>query len=185
MNRAIAALFALLIGSSTLAAQAVDGYHPQKIDKWPVLVQKFVTVYANQCPVGMRAQHAPDGGLVAVAPGRSAERGLSQRLRLTLANPKSVRIVSARVTFHGLDGKARFTPIDSSADDAADQTRTLEVAFNDGSVKETWRDLSVPGFASVTRVDLESVIYADGSIWNAGSVGCHIVPDPLMLVSTR
>lgn len=181
MSRAFTCLFALLLSSITLAAQAVDQYHPRKIEKWPVVV----TVYANQCPVGMRAQHTPGGGLVAVAPGRPADRGFSQRLRLTLANPKPVRITGATITVHGLDGKARVTPSDSSEDDSAEQTRRLQIGFFDGSVKQTWSDLSVPGIVSVTRIDLESVSYEDGSTWSATRVGCHIVPDTFMLVSAR
>jgi hypothetical protein len=45
-------------------------------------------------------------------------------------------------------------------------------------------DFGLPGFASASRVDLDSVTYSDGTVWKlAGNEMCHVAPDPMMLIN--
>jgi len=47
-------------------------------------------------------------------------------------------------------------------------------------------DLWLPGFTSVTSIELMEVTYADGSAWKiSGSNVCRVQPNPLMLITER
>ena len=66
---------------------------------------------------------------------------------------------------------------------AAEATKILTVSFSadDGSASA---DVHVPGFTSVSSVELQQVTYADGSTWKMSSSSfCRVAPDPLMLVA--
>ena len=46
--------------------------------------------------------------------------------------------------------------------------------------------LTLPGFAGVSSIALDSVTYSDGSTWKMeAKSGCRVVPDPLLLVAGR
>ena len=115
----------------------------------------------------------------------SRPRGTAQLLHLTLIDPHpdSQRIVSARMSVHGLSGKVRATPALSGSGDA-DATQTLMVRFSSGNDKAAFGDLWVPGMTAVLSIDLKSVTYADGSTRSFyGREACRVAPDPLMLIA--
>jgi hypothetical protein len=200
MKRAAALSFALLFASINLAAQAIDKYHPrsfgvagmeglgndgaQNANARHFTVLQLPPVQAPACPVPMRAQQGFSGGLVAVRQSQPAPPAPAFRLTLTLTNRKSTGIASARVTVFGLSGKARAIPLDSAP--ASDLARTMNIRFGDSGNADAAADLLLRGFTTVTRIDLDSLTYADGSTWTASTgTSCHVAPDPLMLLSAR
>jgi hypothetical protein len=135
------------------------------------------------CPVELRAQ--PGGG-GAVAYASDARNGKSQRLHLTFANRKSKEIVAVSVTVRGLSPWARIVPADSGSQDSHALAKTVDLKLNVATGKNAEEDVALQSFASITRVDLESVEYADGTSWKASATqSCHIVPDLFVLVGAR
>ncbi len=190
MKRIFALPFLLLLGTAALAAQAVDMNRPQGASTAQMVFlngspQQSPTAVAPACPVSMRARHASGGSLVKVTPGQPSRRLSFQHLVLTLANRGTNGITGANVTVHGTTGKGRVLLAVTNGDDDSDSAQILDLAFDQGAVKETSADLAVRGLTSVSRIDLNSVTYADGTTWKSDSHTCFAVPDPNMLVSAR
>jgi hypothetical protein len=146
---------------------------------------------AAGCPVSLRAQHLADFGMIRT--GNAAREGVGQRLHLALTDNRASRIVGATVTVHGYSNKSRLTEtaMDSGASDAA---RTVTVPFStvrSGAPSSAPSELAagdvwVAGMTAVATIDLDSVTYADGSVWKfSGQAACRFTPDPLMLVAGR
>ena len=99
-------------------------------------------------------------------------------------------MTAATVTVRGTNGKWRT--MNASQFQTQPQpsspyiSSTLNVVFlRDGDDSES-SDLELPGFTSVKSIRLDSVTYADGTIWTpADGRSCRVEPDPLMLVSSR
>jgi hypothetical protein len=114
---------------------------------------------------------------------KSRPEGIAQLLHLTLTNPDARRLVAARLRVHGVSGKPRMTQAAQSAADA-DVHQTLRVKFLPSPDRSVSTNVWVPGMAAVLSVDLDEVTYADGSTWKfEGREGCHVAPDPLVLVA--
>ncbi len=176
MKRATALSFALLLGSIPLAAQNAR----QQAQPTPQ-----VPSGSDVCPVSLRAEQKAAGEVLAA--DKSRPKGVAQHLQLTLAHPGSRRIARARVTVHGLTAKGRVTPTPTRRQNPSDASRTFDLTFHAGpNDKAASADLWVRGLTAVLTVDLDSVTFADGSIWTLkGRDACRIVPDPLMLVADR
>jgi hypothetical protein len=188
MLRIFAISSVLLISSASLAAQAVDQYHPQKFDA-AVWSQTSFRVLSpgdvSPCPAVFKAQQGGMGDLVSVGPGKTPDAGVSQRIHLSAAVMLDSRtVVSASVIVHGLTPQSRVMPVESR-DDRAQASRRLEVSFNNRGAGESAADMTVRGFSAVFSIDVDSITYADGSTWKSGEGLCRIVPDPMMLVSAR
>ena len=169
-------LFAFILISVTLAAQSTGPYPSQST----VL---RIPEMSTGCPVSLRAQHGSNGSMVQT--DKSRPKGTAQLLHLTLIDPHpdSQRVVSARMSVHGLSGVVRATPALSSSGDA-DATQTLDVRFSSGNEKAAFGDLWVPGMTAVLSIDLKSVTYADGSTRSfSGREACRVTPDPMMPIA--
>jgi hypothetical protein len=155
---------------------------------------RMTTVYripnSTGCPVGLRAQRQVTPGTVIVKNGREDQRArenkFTQRLRMTLTNPNWREVVGIQITAHGFSAKARVVPTVSAQSDASELKKTIDLKLNVGYNQHAITDLMLDAFTSVSRIDLDSVDYADGSSWHS-SAGqtCHIAPDGIMLVSSR
>jgi hypothetical protein len=197
VKRVLAISFALVLalvhGSAALVAQDINQYHSQKFDSQAAQSQPKVELdlwqvqAASPCPVLFSAKQGWGGSLVATDKRERSEPGISQRILLSLANSnKNARTVTgARVTVHGLTLKSRVIPAESGADDPAQASRTLNVSFNNDAIGETGADLLLRGFSAVFSIDVDSITYADGTIWKSSEGLCRVVPDPLMLISAR
>jgi hypothetical protein len=174
MKSAAVLSLALLVGSIALQAQN-NGQQPSRMT-----VFRLPTINMG-CPVSLRAQHGTSGNMLAV--DKSRPKGIAQLLHLILTNPDSRRIAEASLTVHGLGGKGRVSETQSRQENS-DAARTLEIRFPGGSDREVSGDLWVPGMTAVLSIDLNSVTYADGSRSSfTGREGCHVAPDPLMLIA--
>jgi hypothetical protein len=146
---------------------------------------------AMGCPVSLRAQHLADFGMVRT--GNTHREGVGQRLHMALTDNRASKIVRATVTVHGYSNKARLTE-SAMGSGGSDAALTVTVPFYSappgapsGSPSELAAgDVWVAGMTAVATVDLDSVTYADGSVWKfAGQAACRFTPDPLMLVAGR
>lgn len=142
-------------------------------------------VLGSNCPVELRAQPA-GGGSMAYANGPQKDLAYTSRVHLIFGNRKSREIVAVRVTVRGLAPWTRVVPVDSGSKDSHQMAKTVDLKLNVATGKNGEGDVTLKSFASITRVDLESVEYADGTSWKASAMqSCHIVPDLFMLVSSR
>ena len=120
------------------------------------------------------------------ANGPQKDLAYSPRVHLIFGNRKSREIVAVSVTVRGLGPWARVVPADGGSKDSHKLAKTVDLKLNVATGKNVEEDVTLKSFASITRVDLESVEYADGTSWKASAVqSCHIVPDMFMLVSGR
>jgi hypothetical protein len=187
MQRVIAISFSILLGAAALAAQAVDQYRPQKFDPQASQYSPKVTVEILKpagCPVSMRAQQSSGWNMVKVETGQPREPLSFQSIRLTLSDGRTGQVTGARVKVHGLTDRGRFLPA-SGKEGPSEITRMVNVTFDGGGMNEVAADLVLRGFTSIKSIDLESLTYADGSVWKAEELVCRAFPDPLMLVGAR
>lgn len=137
---------------------------------------------AGLCPVSLRAQHKADGGMEQVDSARVL--GVGQWLHLVLADRNTSVPSSARVTVHGYSNKARVTQAGSGSRTDAAKTITVKLAAQPD--RSAAGDLWAPGMTAVTRIDLNSLSYADGTAQAfTAQQACHVAPDPFMLVAGR
>jgi hypothetical protein len=138
----------------------------------------------SRCPVTMRAQHLADGGLVKT--DGAHPNGIGQWLHLSLADLDSRQIARATLTVHGVTPRGHVTQTLSAGGGSPGAVKTLNVSFSAGENWTARADIWVAGMSTVERIDVNSVDYSDGSKWKiAEDSGCHINPDPLMLISSR
>jgi hypothetical protein len=110
---------------------------------------------------------------------------MAQLLHLTLINPDSRQIVSAKVRVHGLSGKGRVTQTPAGQGDS-DVTQTLQLKFPGAAGNEVSSDLWVPGMTAVLLIDLDSVTFTDGSTRSfSRQDACSIAPDTKMPIDGR
>jgi hypothetical protein len=148
------------------------------------------------CPVSMRAEHRAYGDMMTVDRGRDSGKGnpggAAQRIHLILGKGSdSERVVAVRITVHGTSNKPRTVVAEPRVtgprlNGSPDARKTLDLTFNDREKDEASADLLLRGFTSVTSITLDSLTFADGSMWMPDfGKACRIVPDPLMLVAGR
>lgn len=163
-----------------------DGHHPSGSNE-----TRCVTVFVPGCPIDMRVRQGIGGGMLAVDENGIQRRVFAPRLRLFLNDLRPGRadqkIVSATVTVRGVAGKAHFHRLNSVPALNAQSgsiVRTLSVDLANWGDRGVEGDFRLPGFASASRIDLESVTYANGSTWKlAGTETCRVAPDLLMLIN--
>jgi hypothetical protein len=172
MMRAAVGIALLLCGSLTLAAQ--NSATP-----------RIKTVPA--CPIDMQANQGVWDHTIRVRETDKEQvlQPFGQRLSLILKDSHSARIQTATVRVDGLTGKNQMLQTDVRTSNA-DGIRTMTVRFASQDDGRVAADLWIPGFTSVTSIELLEVSYADGSTWKiSGSNVCSVKPDPLMLISNR
>jgi hypothetical protein len=145
----------------------------------------------SSCPLAMEARYPSglaarvpvgSGGMVNAKPSRK----IGQELHLKLTNSKREAVRAVRITAHGWTGKGRTLPAQkaSSGRDGGSATVSIEVSIAPHATAE--RDVRLDGLTAVDSIDLVEVSYANGSSWEpASDDACHIVPDPVMLISQR
>ena len=174
----VAAIFAF--ASTILVGQDAGTSHPQTSSQTFTLS----AAPASSCPVTLHALQGTGGGLVAVRNAKPIS-GPSQKIHLVLSNTPA-QVESAKVVVRGLSGKNQVMRTLSNDAGKFDAIKTIDVRFFSEDDKDVAADLILPGFTSVTSVELHSIRYGDGSTWTfAGRQACHVAPDPLMLVAGR
>jgi hypothetical protein len=205
MVRFVTLSLTALLGAATLAAQSQSqhsfgvagmeqGQGPSQAPA-PFVVPSSIIA---RCPVSLRALYRGGGGVMTT--GKGAPGGAAQHLRLILGGILSetgspARVTAASVTVSGTNGRWRIAnasqlPRQPQHDSPHIHT-TLNLQFDtesggsEGGNSELG-NLDLPGFTSVQSIRLDSLTFADGSVWTAASGGsCRVEPDPLMRVSSR
>lgn len=141
----------------------------------------------DPCPVGMRAKQGSSLQMERAADGSTQPLMTPS---LTLTNHDSRQIVEATVTAYGFPPQgAAMDLVAHKVDPAHPEKRpelrtTLELKMVRNGNGEVTAQLTLPGFARVSSIALNSVTYSDGSTWKMpGDLGCRVVPDPLLLVA--
>ena len=144
---------------------------------------------ASACPLDMRVRHSVGGKTIAVDEYGARVETFAQRLKLLLNDPRpnraSQRMIKARVTVRGWNGKEQILPAGSTRDRDWDLARiSLTVPLIGGVLSEASADLTLPGFTAASTVELQSVTFDDGAVWSfSGSTGCRVAPDLYMPVN--
>jgi hypothetical protein len=140
----------------------------------------------------MRVQRTGAGAVMYAGRDAGSISGadVSQKIHVSF-NTQQKRVVAAVVTVRGYSAEVRAMPAGgvastgaSGAGDAGSISQTVHLQF--GAGKSAATDVLLQSFAAVSRVDLESATYADGTGWKAGSRNaCQVEPDRLVLVAGR
>jgi hypothetical protein len=104
-----------------------------------------------------------------------------QRIFLSLQDSHPDPIVAATVRVHGLTGKNRVL---HTGETDADATKVMRLTFGSRGTGGVSGDLYIPGFTSVSSIDLIEVSYGGGKTWTIGDASaCRVTPDPMMLIA--
>jgi hypothetical protein len=176
-----AVCFVLLLSSLTLSAQ-------NQVKTQAPIVIDLGTLPGSGCPIGMVANQGVWDHTIKVRQGEQ-ERSVQpfgQRIFLTLADSHPAPIIAARVKVHGLTGKNHMLETLSSVNGEGDAVKTMRITFTKNPSGPVSGDLYIPGFTSVSSIELLEVSYDDGKIWRiGGSSVCRVTPDPMMLIANH
>jgi hypothetical protein len=173
----------LLLSSLTLAAQ-------DRVKAGQPVVVFHGNAVGTGCPVGilgMRATQEVWDHSIKVRQGQQEQiiQPFGQRIFLSLVVQHPAPIVSATVKVRGLTGKNQILQTDSVGNVSRDGVKIMKITFvqkPDGA----FSDVYVPGFTSVSSIELLEVSYGDGNVWKiGGSSVCRVTPDPLMLIANQ
>jgi hypothetical protein len=177
-----------LLGSANLAAQASHGAVEVTTQLNGTATPSQTAPAPTSCPVSMRAQQRAGGDtLVASNPEGRQTRVPASHIHLSLGKAKGTPAVAgARVTVFGTGGKARAVPAISGSNGSADAKKTLDLDLGKPDTQGVAAEVFVAGFTSVQSIRLDSLEFADGTVWTpAGGQVCRVAPDLMMLVSGR
>jgi hypothetical protein len=146
----------------------------------------------NRCPIAMDARQ--EGGLhmVRTQDGSKAPQQPAITPSLILTAPQGRQILSATITAHGYAAPKSAMPLEvqgqavlrSQPTGRTELTSTVTVKFESDGAGSFSGKFRLPGFTVLESVDLNSVTFGDGSTWSFTSAsGCHVTPDPFVLVS--
>jgi hypothetical protein len=177
--------FAFLCAATTVLAQDLIRWPPGAVPSSPPPAYHGKPVYlpGYNCPVDMAIAR---GGLYAKrevrgAPNSGPNPQLEQRIRLDLTNRNPAKVTAAQITIHGLSQKGRFIEVSTPQ---ADLAKTIQLSLDLEGNGQSSNVLWLNRFAVVTRVDLNSVTYADGSAWRESSPAeCSVAPSLLVPVT--
>ena len=134
------------------------------------------------CPIGFFASRRGTGQ--AMTAGDAKQAGPGQGLHLTLNHLlPGPAIDSIEVTVYGVSAKARILP---AAPPPEDVSKTFELTRQPGSNNLSDADVWMHNVGSLSRVDLISVHYADGTTWHTTeNLKCRAVPSNFLLVDGK
>jgi len=145
-----------------------------------------VVLYANRpdntgCPVGFFASRKAIGQ--AMSAGDAKQAGPGQGFHLMLDHLTGPAIDSIEITVYGVSSKARVLPAGPLPEDIS---KTFELRRSADSNTLTEADVWMHNVGSLSRVDLISIHYADGTTWHTTeNLKCRAVPSNFLLVDTK
>jgi hypothetical protein len=177
--------FSLLIAFAGIAA--VTAGFTQTSSVQPKVMVLPPGQLQSSCPVALQAQHASGFGTqVLVGKGAVIDRGIGQRLQLTLSNSKTAAVSAIRITVHGWNGTGSTMPTAETSSNYATASQTVELKVNVGPHATAEVDAWVSGLTAADSIDLDEVSYAGGLSWRSSATEpCRIMPDPVMLISSK
>ena len=137
------------------------------------------TASLDRCPIGLEVKR---GGLFAerrLAGGVPFE-GAVQRVEVDVSNPGSRKIVEVGMTVHGYSNKQRaFTLGGPTPDLARNVNLTLDVEGKGHASSH----LALRDFTALAWFEVNTLRYADGSVWKATESVCRVAPNAMMRIS--
>ena len=135
------------------------------------------------CPIGLSAQRRGVSTMMTVD-GRP-QREPVPTVRLTLNNLQDKEIVGATVRVRGYSARPQVFPV-SGANSAGELAKTVTFKLDVAQGKHSHTDVTAEKFGGISRIDLELVEYADGSVWRANSErSCSVEPSLFMLIAEK
>ncbi len=185
MRRLSVSLLFLLVGAFTFAQTSSN---PPLLKNSPTTGKGVdsVVLYANRpdnsgCPVGFFARRQATGHFMSA--GDAGQAGPAQGLHLVLDHLTAPAIESIEITVYGVSSKARVLPARVPSDDVS---KTFELRRESGSNSLNDADVWMHNVGSLSRVDLISIHYADGTTWHSTeNLKCRAVPSNFLLVGRR
>jgi hypothetical protein len=166
---------------------AESGNHSKlSAEATPSLFRKDVPPSPDSCPVNLEAWR--QGSVVMKnANDGQPDRTPAQQLQLTLTNYSQTRnVVSAVLKVYGYDGSVQAMPADPVRRGKGELSKTVEVSLTVLGGRSASTDLTMRKFGTVSRIEVESVEFADGTSWRAAEQGlCSFTPKLYMLVGSR
>ena len=133
------------------------------------------------CPVGFFASRQATGQIMSA--GDAKQAGPAQGLHLILNHLTQPAIESIEITVYGVSSKARVLPAGPTPEDVS---KTFELRRSAGSDSLSDADVWMHNVGSLSRVDLISITYADGTTWHAtGNLKCRAIPSNFLLVGRK
>jgi hypothetical protein len=181
MRRFSVPLLLSLASVCTFGQQAVhNSPGPEAVHPIATTFQSDVST-ADGCPVGLSAERRSDFGMRLADNGPVSEP--AQGLHINLMNLSS-RIESAEITVYGVTSRASIMPVGGAASNEVSKTFVLHpgVVSKESQEATVWmRDVG-----ALTRVELKSLTYVDGSGWRESEGSkCRAVPSLFVLVGTK
>jgi hypothetical protein len=184
MRRLSLSLLFLLAGAFTFAQTSSN---PTRILKNSTTgkAADSVVFYANRpdnsgCPVGFFASRQATGQIMTAGDARQAGPAQGLHLMLNLTAPA---IESIEITVYGVSSKARVLPAGPTPEDVS---KTFELQRGAGSNSLSDADVWMHNVGSLSRVDLISIHYADGTTWHATeNLKCRAIPSNFLPIATR
>jgi len=186
MRRLSISLLFLLAGAFTFAQTASNPPLILKNSPTTGKAADSVILYTSRpdnsgCPIGFFASRQATGQIMSAGDARQA--GPAQGLHLVLYLLTQPTIESIEITVYGVSSKARVFPARVPSDDVS---KTFELRRSAGSSSLSEADVWMHNVGSLSRVDLVSIHYADGTTWNATeNFKCRAVPSNFLLVGSR
>lgn len=133
------------------------------------------------CPIGFSASRRATGQIMSAGDARQA--GPGQGLHLMLNHTTAPAIDSIEVTVYGVSSKARILPAGPLPEDVS---KTFELRRSADSNTLTAADVWMHNVGSLSRVDLISIHYADGTTWHTTeNLKCRAVPSNFLLIDKK
>jgi hypothetical protein len=137
---------------------------------------------SDGCPVGLSAERRSDTMMLRTDDTRRGEP--AHGLRITFNHRGGPQIESAEITVYGMTSKLRALPAATSSSDEISKTFQLQRTQGSEGLQEA--SIWMHKVGSLTRVELISITYADGTTWSESkSSQCRAVPSAVMLISSK
>jgi hypothetical protein len=147
----------------------------------PFTFQSNVTTVLG-CPVGLTVDRRSNLVTRLAEDGRPT--GPTQGLYIRLIHFGPAAIESAEITVHGVTPRASVLPVGGAGSNKISKTFVLHPGEGGKGWQEAtvWMELA----GVLTSADLNSLTYADGSVWHESEGSrCYAVPSPFLLVGVK
>ena len=154
-------------------------------DMTPNLFRQNAPPSSDGCPVSLRARRQ-GSVMMHYAGEQQGDRTPAQRLEVTVHNAQARNVVSMELRVHGYDGSLQMMPAGTIRKNSHNLSRRVDLNISVLGRRYASTDLTMRQFGTVSRIDVESVEFADGTSWKSSEAGvCSFTPDLYMLVSSR
>jgi hypothetical protein len=188
MRRFSVSLLLLLAGTITFAQTSSN---PTLVLKNSATAGKgadSVVLYADRpdnsgCPVGFFASRQGTGHAMSAADAGQAGPAQGLHLMLNHLSEPAIESVDITVYGYGISSKARALP---AHEPPPDVSRSFELRRESGTNTLSEADVWMQNVGSISRVDLISIHYADGTTWHSTeNLKCRAVPSNFLLVGRK